>query len=105
MSFCLGTFNVPGFDWYSGLQSTNCHYYAKLKAEVIYTSIFFLGLSQYNYSDGVNLLDLDFLTFQSLLNPTEYSIVQPNHYHPPFIIDCIMPIRHSKHAINIPFKR
>jgi hypothetical protein len=40
----LGNFNVPGFDWNSGLRSNNSHYYAKLKGEVIHFSICFLGL-------------------------------------------------------------
>jgi hypothetical protein len=103
----LGDFNIPGFDWYNGLPSTNCHYYSKLIGEVIYSSICFLGLSQYNYSEnGDNLLDLVFANFADFtINPTEYDIVQPDHYHPLSIIDCIMPIRHSKHTVNIPFKR
>jgi hypothetical protein len=97
----LGDFNVPGFDWYSGLPSTNCYYYAKLKGEVIYSSICFLWLRKYNYSkDGFNLLDLVFSDVADFtINPAEYGIVQPDHYHSPFIVDCIMPIRLSKHRI------
>jgi hypothetical protein len=60
----LWDFNVPGLDWYSGLPSANCYYYARLKGEVICSSICLLGLSQYNYSEaGVNLLDLVFPNF------------------------------------------
>jgi hypothetical protein len=102
----LGDFNVPSFAWYSGLPSINCHYCAKQKGEVIYP-IYFLDLSKYNYSDnGVNLLDLIFLNFADFsINAAESGIVRVNHYHPRFIIDCIMPIRISKPTINIPFRR
>jgi hypothetical protein len=74
---------------------------------VIYSSICFLGLSQHNYSeDGVNLLDLVFPNSADFtIYRAEYGIVQSDHYHPPNITDCIMPIRHSKHTVNIPFNR
>jgi hypothetical protein len=63
----LGDFNVPGFDSNSGLPSLNCHFYTRLKGDVIHSATCFLGLSQHNYSDsGSNLLDLVFF-FQILL--------------------------------------
>jgi hypothetical protein len=69
----LGAFNfgvpllmdlsIPCSDWNYGLPSINCHYYAKLKGEVIYSSICLLRLSQYNYSNsGVGSLDLVFFS-------------------------------------------
>jgi hypothetical protein len=42
----LGDFNVPGFDWESGLPRENCQFYSKLRGEAIYTSTCFLGLGQ-----------------------------------------------------------
>jgi hypothetical protein len=50
-NFCvvlLGDFNVPGYDWVSGLPHANTHYYTKLRSEVIQNAACFLGLSQYN---------------------------------------------------------
>jgi hypothetical protein len=44
----LGNFNVPGYDWVSGLPHDNMHYYTKLRGEVIQTAACFLGLPQYN---------------------------------------------------------
>jgi hypothetical protein len=35
----------------------------------------------------------------------EYGSVQPDHFHPPFIIDCAMPLRRFKQNCNISYKR
>jgi hypothetical protein len=35
----LGDFNVPGFDWNNGSPSTNCHFFTKLKGDVIHSAI------------------------------------------------------------------
>jgi hypothetical protein len=54
----LGGFNVPGFDWNCGLLSPKCHFYAKLKGDLIHSATCFLDLNQDNYSDnGSNLRD------------------------------------------------
>jgi hypothetical protein len=103
----LGDFNVPGFDWNSGLPSPNCHFYTKLKGDVIHSATCFLGLSQLNYSDsGSNLLDLVFSYFADLTvaHPVN-GLVQPDNFHPPFIIDCSMPVRLTKQNCNILYKR
>jgi hypothetical protein len=56
-------------------------------------------------ASSLMLLDLVFSNFADFsINPAEYGIVQPDHYHPHFIIDYIMPIRRSKHTINIPLQ-
>jgi hypothetical protein len=96
----LGDFNVPGFDPNSGLPSHNCHFYTKLKGDMIYSAICFLGLNQHNYSDSSsNLLDPVFSKFSDLtFDHREYGLVQPDHFHSPFIIDCTMPVRRSKHS-------
>jgi hypothetical protein len=103
----LGDFNVPGFDWNSGLPSLNCHLYTKLKGDVIHSATCFLGLSQHNYCDsGSNLLELVFSNFADLtVDHPANGVVQPDNFHPPFIIDCIMPVRRIKQNCNILHKR
>jgi hypothetical protein len=62
----LGDFSAPGFDWNCCLLPQNCHFSTKLKGDLIYSAICFLGLNQNNYPDnGSNLPDLVF--FQILL--------------------------------------
>jgi hypothetical protein len=34
----------------------------------------------------------------------EYGLVQSDHFRPPFIIDCAMPIRRCKQNVNISYK-
>jgi hypothetical protein len=94
----LGDFSVPGFDWNSGLASLNCHFYTKLKGDVTHSATCFLGLSQHNYSDsGSNLLDLVFSSFADLtVDHPANRLVQPDNFHPRFIIDCTMPVRRIK---------
>jgi hypothetical protein len=99
----LGDFNAPGFDWNYGLPSPNCHFYTKLKGDVIHSSTCFLGLNQHNYPDsGSNLLDLVFSIFFYLsVDHAEHCLVQPDHFHSPLIIDCTMPVRRVKQNFNI----
>jgi hypothetical protein len=53
----LGNFNVPGYDWVSGLPHANTHYYTKLRGEVTHNAACFLGLTQYNLTtQSKNLL-------------------------------------------------
>jgi hypothetical protein len=103
----LGDFNVPGFDWNSGLPSRNCHFYIKFKGDVIYSATCFLGLNQHNYSDSdSNLLDLVFSNFADLsFDHPEYGLVQPDHFHSPFVIGCTTPVVRSKQNCNISHKR
>jgi hypothetical protein len=64
LNYCvllLGDFNVPRFGWKYGLPSPNCHFYTKLKGDMIHSATCFLGLNQHNYPDsGSNFLDLVF---------------------------------------------
>ena len=96
----LGDFNVPGFDWNKGLPSPHCHYYTKLKGEVIHSAACLLGLIQYNHSVGDrNLLDLVFSNFANIsLEHVDYGLVQSDHFHPPFIIDC--SLSHWRNNLN-----
>jgi hypothetical protein len=106
----LGDFNVPGFDWNYGLLSPNCHFYTKLKGDMIHSAICFLGLNQHNYPDsGSNLLGF-FIFFppnfaDHSVDHAEYDPVQPDNFHPPLIIDCTMPVRRFKQNFNIFYKR
>jgi hypothetical protein len=60
----LGDFNIPGYDWISGLPHASTHYCTKLRGEVIQNAARFLGLSQYNLTtQSTNLLDLVFANF------------------------------------------
>jgi hypothetical protein len=43
----LGDFNVPSYDWVSGLPHANTHYYKELRVGVFQNATCFLGLSQY----------------------------------------------------------
>ncbi|PNF31813.1 hypothetical protein B7P43_G09329, partial [Cryptotermes secundus] len=89
----LGDFNVPGFNWIRGSPLPNCHYYAKLKGDAIYTSACLLGLRQYAVAvDNHNLLDLVFSNLTDLKPGPSYSdLVKPDPYHPPLIIDVHLP--------------
>jgi hypothetical protein len=42
-----GDFNIPNFDWVRSLSLQNCYFYFKWKGDVVYTSTYFLGLTQY----------------------------------------------------------
>jgi hypothetical protein len=57
--------------------------------------------------NGVILLNFIFPTSADFsFNPVGNFIVkkiQPGHCHPPFIIDFVMPLQHSKHIVTIPF--
>jgi hypothetical protein len=99
----LGDFYVPSFDWNSGLPSPNCHFYTKLKGDVIHSATCFLGLSQHNYSDsGSNLLDLVFPNFADLsVDHPDNGLVQPDNFHPPLYND----VQRSKQNCNICYKR
>lgn len=83
-----GDFNVPGVDWNYGFPSPNCHFYTKLKEDLIHSAICFLGLNQHNYPDSGNTLtDLVFFSsnFADLsVDHAEYSLVQPDHFQPFF---------------------
>jgi hypothetical protein len=91
----LGDFNVPGFDWNKGLPSPHCHYYTKMKGDVIHSATCFLGLNQHNHSvSGSNLLDLVFSNSVDIsLDHVDYGLVHSDQFHPPFIIDCSMSHR------------
>jgi hypothetical protein len=84
----FGDFNVPSFDWNNGSPSPNCHFYTKLKEDVIHSAISYLGLNQHNYSvSGLNLLDLVFFFFFSnfvdiSLDHVKHGLVHPDPFHP-----------------------
>lgn len=103
----LGDFNVPGFDWDKGLPSPHCHFYTKLKGDVIHSATCFLNLNQHNHSvSGGNLLDLVFSNFVDIsLDHVQYGLVHPDPYHPPFIIDCSIPQRRNHHNSNTVYRR
>lgn len=67
-----------------GLSSPNCHFYTKLKGDLVNSINYFLGLNQHNYADiGSNLLDLVFSNFADLsVDHVEYGLVQPDHFNP-----------------------
>jgi hypothetical protein len=104
----LGDTNVPGFDWNYGLPSPNCNFYTKLKGDLIHSATCFLGLNRHSYPDnGSNLLDIVFFSsdFAVLsVNHAEYGLLEPDHFHPPFIIDVAMSIRRCKQNSNISYK-
>jgi hypothetical protein len=105
----LGDFYVPGSDWNCGLRSPNCHFYAKL-IDLIHSATCFHGLNQHNYPDNdCNLLDLGFFFTSNFadvsIDHAEYSPVQPDRFHPPFIIDCTMSVQRCKQYYNISYKR
>jgi hypothetical protein len=85
----LGNFNVPDFDWNFVLPFPNCHFYTKLKGDVIHSPTCLLSLNQHNYPDtGSNLLDIIFSEFADLsVDHAEYGPDQDSHFHPPCIID------------------
>jgi hypothetical protein len=67
--------------------------------------ICFLGLNQHDYSDsGSNLLDLVFSNVAGLsVDHPKYGLDEPDHFHPPFIIDFTMTVRRSKQNCNISY--
>jgi hypothetical protein len=74
-----------------------------LKGDLIYSATFFLGLYQHTYPDnGSNLLELAFSNFADRsVDHAEYGLVQPDHFHPPLIIGCTMPVLFSKSYLNV----
>jgi hypothetical protein len=62
-----------------------------------------------NYPDKrSNLLDLVFFPSNFVVlsvDRAEYGLVEPNHFHPSFIIDCAMPVQRYKENFNISYKR
>jgi hypothetical protein len=89
----MGDFNAPGFDWNCGLPQANSHYYSKLKGDAIFTSLCFLDLRQRMDAVGSSsLLDLVFTNFSDLrITSADSGIVKPDAYHPPLIIDILLP--------------
>jgi hypothetical protein len=63
----FGDFNVPGYDWVSGLPHANTHYYTKLRGKVIQNAACFLGLSQHNLTtQSNNLIHFVFANFSDV---------------------------------------
>jgi hypothetical protein len=85
----LGDFNVPFYDWVSGLPHANTHYYTKLRGDMIQNSVCFLGLSQYNpTTQSKNLLDLVLANFSDVAVSNSYiDSVEPDTFHPSLAID------------------
>jgi hypothetical protein len=85
----LGDFNVPGYDWVSGLPNANTHYYTKLRGELIQNSSCFHGLSQYNLTiQSKNLLYLVFANFTDVAVSNSYiDLIEPDTFHPSLVID------------------
>jgi hypothetical protein len=81
----LGDFNVPSFDWKSGLPRENCQFYSKLRGDAIYTSTCFLGVEQCVDADySSNMLDLVFSNITDLhITFPNTGMVKPDVYHPP----------------------
>ncbi|PNF19791.1 hypothetical protein B7P43_G14658 [Cryptotermes secundus] len=102
----LGDFNVPGYDWDNGFPSPTSHFYTKLRGDVIYSAVCYLGFSQYNHPvNGLNLLDLVFSNFGNFsLISVDQGLVHPDPFHPPFIIDCKIPLRQSNQNFSTPCK-
>jgi hypothetical protein len=89
----VGDFNVPGFDWKSGMFLRNSHYYSKLKGDAIYTSTCLPNLNQRIDTVGSsNLLDLIFSNLSDLrITPVDPGLIKPDNYHPPLIINIYLP--------------
>jgi hypothetical protein len=85
----LGDFNVPGYDWVSGLPHANTHYYMKLRGDVIKNAACFLWLSVYNFTiQNKNLLHLVFSSFTDVAVSNFYiDLVEPDTFHPSLVID------------------
>jgi hypothetical protein len=83
----LGDFNVPRYNWLNGTQLSNCHYYNKIKGNLIYATSCFLDLNQpNNYISSSALLDLVFTNINDLcVSLSYYPMVAPDNYHPPLI--------------------
>jgi hypothetical protein len=92
----LGDFNIPGFDWESGLPREHCKIYSKLRGDAIYTSTCFLGLGQRVDADySGNMLDLVFSNITDLhINFSDIGIVKPDVYHPPLSIEMPLLLKH-----------
>jgi hypothetical protein len=90
----VGDFNTPGFDWKHGLSDPDCHYYAKLRGDAIYTSTCLLGLHQcIDAVGGSNMLDLVFSNFNDFeITIPDSAIIKPDNYHPPMVIDVSLPL-------------
>jgi hypothetical protein len=93
----VGDFNVPGFDWKSGLSLPNSHYYSELKGDAIYTSTCLLNLNQCIETAGSsNLLDLIFSNLSGFsADPVDPGLIKPDNYHPRLIINICLPIATS----------
>jgi hypothetical protein len=59
-------------------------------------------LNQHNYlENSSNLLELVSSNFADLsFEHTEYGLLQPEHFHPPPIIDCTMPVQRCKQNVK-----
>jgi hypothetical protein len=52
------------------------------------------------------LLDFVFSNFADLsVDHAEYGPVQHDHFHPPFVTDGVIPVRHHKQNFNISYER
>jgi hypothetical protein len=96
----LGDFNAPGFNWDKGTPLSTCNYYSKLKGEAIFTSTCLLDLRQcVEATDSRNMLDLVFANFAAIQAvPATSGLVTPDAYHPPLLIDVILP--YKKNNLN-----
>jgi hypothetical protein len=103
----LGDFNVPGFDRNNASPSPNCHFYTKLKGNVINSAIFYLGLNEHNHPvNEFTFLDFVYSNFVYIsLDYVDHGLVNPDHFQPPFIIDCTIPLRRKNQNFNTPCKR
>jgi hypothetical protein len=81
----LGDFNVPKYDWIYGTPLPNCHYYSKIKGNLIHATSCLLGLYQHNSSvPNSALLDRVLTNINDLrVSVSDFPMVAPDNYHPP----------------------
>jgi hypothetical protein len=81
----LGDFTVPKYDWINGTPLPNCHYYSKIKGNLIQATSCLLGLYQHNSSvANGTLFDLVLTNINDLrVSVSDFPTVAPDNYHPP----------------------
>jgi hypothetical protein len=75
---------VPKYDWINGTPLTNCHYYSKIKDNLIHATSCLPDLYQHNSSvPNSALLDHVLTNVNDLrISVSDFPMVAPDNYHP-----------------------
>jgi hypothetical protein len=80
---------VLKYDWINDTPLPNCHYYSKIKSNLVHATSCLLGLYQHNSSvPNITLLDLVLTNINDLrVSVSDFPMISPDNYHPPLSLN------------------